>query len=340
MKLAVERTKNSFTERWEDFCKKNGIDCKLVNTTDNDIIDQLEDCDALLWHWHQGDPKRILFARQLTYSLEQAGKAVFPDSRTVWHFDDKVGQKYLLEALHIKSIPTYIFYDRKQALEWAKTTSFPKVFKLRGGAGSNNVRLVKNAGEASRLINKMFSCGVLPFDNWSYLLDSWRKFCNHRGTFRSVLSALRRLLEGSEYTRMAPREKGYVYFQDFLENNNYDIRVVVIGDRAFALRRMCRKKDFRASGSGLICYDRDLLDKECIAAGFEAARLLNGQCLAMDFVYDADHQPLLIEISYGFAMRAYDACPGYYTADMVWHEEQFNPQYWMIEDLINNLKHK
>ena len=43
----------------------------------------------------------------MTYALEHKGIKVFPDSKTCWHFDDKVGQKYLFEELkalfsHIK----------------------------------------------------------------------------------------------------------------------------------------------------------------------------------------------------------------------------------------------
>jgi glutathione synthase/RimK-type ligase-like ATP-grasp enzyme len=50
-------------------------------------------------------------------------------------------------------------------------------------------------------------------------------------------------------------EKNYVYFQDFIPQNDFDIRIIVIGKRAFAIKRMVRKGDFRASGSGNIKYD-------------------------------------------------------------------------------------
>ena len=96
----------------------------------------MDDCDALMWHHFQTNPKAILFAKQLLFALEQSGKKVFPDFRTGWHFDDKLGQKYLLEAIDAPLVPSYVFYDKKEALEWVQKTDFPKVFKLRGGAGS------------------------------------------------------------------------------------------------------------------------------------------------------------------------------------------------------------
>ena len=87
----------------------------------------MSDCDALMWNWDHTNPKDVLFARQLTYSLETMGKKVFPDSRTCWHFDDKVGQKYLLEAVGAPLVPSYVFYDKDEAIAWTERTEFPKV---------------------------------------------------------------------------------------------------------------------------------------------------------------------------------------------------------------------
>src|SRR5699024_4019353 len=124
-----------------EYCKKNKIDYKTVCCYDNDIIEQLEDCDALMWHFHQSNPKDILFAKQLLFAVESAGKEVFPNFHTAWHFDDKVGQKYLLEAMEAPYVPSYVFYGKQEALNWVEEAAFPKVFKLRRGAGSAHVKL-------------------------------------------------------------------------------------------------------------------------------------------------------------------------------------------------------
>ena len=39
--------------------------------------------------------------------------------------------------------------------------------------------------------------------------------------------------------------RGYVYFQDFIPDNQFDTRVTVIGNRAFAFIRKVRPGDFR-----------------------------------------------------------------------------------------------
>src|SRR5699024_12379159 len=92
--------------------------------------------------------KRILFA------LEHAGVKVFPDFNTGWHFDDKVAQKYLLEAIDAPLVPSFVFYDKQEAIQWAQQTSFPKVWKLKGGAGEKNGKLANNLSEATKFINR------------------------------------------------------------------------------------------------------------------------------------------------------------------------------------------
>ena len=128
MKIAIHHTPGSFSDRWIDYCKENKVDYKLVNAYDSDIVQQVSDCDAFMWHHYHDNYKDMLFAKQLLYSLQMAGKQVFPDFNTGWHFDDKVGQKYLFEAVGVSLVPSYVFYTKEEAIHWVKETSFPKVF--------------------------------------------------------------------------------------------------------------------------------------------------------------------------------------------------------------------
>ena len=73
MKIAIHHTPESLSDQWEKYSEENKIPFKLVNCYDSDIINQLNDCDGLMWHWNQNDYKAALFARQLTLSLEKKG---------------------------------------------------------------------------------------------------------------------------------------------------------------------------------------------------------------------------------------------------------------------------
>lgn len=334
MKIAIHHNEGSFSKHWIIYCEEHKISYKIVNCYDNDINDQLRDYDVLLWHHQHKDYRDLLFAKQLLFALEQSGKKVFPNFNTNWHFDDKVGQKYLLEAINAPLVPSYVFYSKEKAMKWLNTTSFPKVFKLRGGAGSSNVKLINNKKEAERLINISFSRGFPQYHKWDGFVDRVNKYRTGKATFKNVLGGIHKLFFSSLFDKMTQNEKGYFYVQDFIPQNDSDIRVIVIGDKAFAIKRMVRANDFRASGSGEILYDKENFSKETISLSFEIAKKLNTQCIAFDFIFDKNNNPLIVEISFGFSPEVYFKCEGFWDSNLQFHNEKLNPFAWILEDLI------
>ena len=334
--ITIHKT-GSFAKRWIDYCEKNNIHYKIVNCYDSNIIEQLKDCDALMWHHDHGKHKDVIAAKKILFALEHAGVKVFPDFKTSWHFDDKVAQKYLLEAIGAPMVPSYVFYDKKEALNWANHTTYPKVFKLKGGAGSANVKLVRTKSECINLIDKVFGKGFKQFDGMAYFLDSIKKYKSGTKSINQVAKAFGRMFISTDFSKHIAREKGYVYFQDFIPNLDSDIRIQVIGNRATGLKRFVRKGDFRASGSGdFIELNKKNIDIRLIEIAFLIAKKINSQSLTIDFIYNKD-QPLIVELSYGYPYKFYDNCLGYWDANLNWHEGKFISQHWMVEDLVNEL---
>lgn len=333
MKIAIHQKKNDFSSKWIEYCEKNKINYKIVNCYDSDIIDQLEDCHALMWHFHQASPKDALFAKQLMYSLQTAGKKVFPDFNTAWYFDDKVGQKYLLEAIEAPVVPSYVFYDRDEALQWIEEATFPKVFKLRRGSGSAHVKLVDNKSQARKLAKKAFSRGFGQYDKLANLKDRWYKYKKGNTGLWDVAKGVLRLGRTTEFARTVGNERGYIYFQDFIPNNDYDIRVIVIDGKAFGIKRLVREGGFRASGSGHVLYEKHHFDEEVIQLSFDVAEKIGSQCLAIDYVFD-EGEPLIVELSYGFIKEVYYSCEGYWDKDLNWYPGPFDAQGWMVESLL------
>lgn len=334
MKIAIHKSVG-FSKRWIAYCEQNGIDYKIVNCYNSSIIKDLRDCSALMWHYHHEKYTDVLFAKQLLFALEHTGKTVFPDFRTSWHFDDKIAQKYLFEAFRIPTVPTYISYNKSEALDWAAKTDYPIVFKLRRGSASKSVRLIKNYNEAKKIVIKSFDSGHSLFNNWSNLRERVRRYRDGLDPWTGILKGVGRLIIKPSLSKDFPNESGYVYFQEFIPDNDSDIRVVVIRDKAFAIKRMVRRNDFRASGSGNIIYDKELIDEGVIKLSFQLADKLKSQCVAFDFVY-SNQIPIILEISYGFSASGYDSCPGYWDKKMEWHEGEFNPYGWMVDLVINN----
>lgn len=336
MKIAIHKRESSFSEHWINYCINCNIDYKIVNAFDNDIIEHIKDCDGFMWHHHQENFKDIIVAKSILFSLEQAGIKVFPNFSTGWHFDDKVSQKYLLEAINAPLVKSFVFYDKNQALDWAENTSYPKVFKLKGGASASNVKLVKNKKDAYKLIKKAFSKGFLQFDRISYLKECIYKFRNSKESFIIIMKGIYRLFVLPDFAKKLSREKGYIYFQDFIPNNNFDTRIVVIGGNiAAAEKRFVRDNDFRASGSGKFSYTD--INLEMVRISFNVAKRLNLQSAAFDFILDSNGNPLIVEVSYGFGMKGIVNVPGYWDVNLNWHEGDFDPFSIMVNDLIKSL---
>src|SRR5690606_15154424 len=75
-------------------------------------------------------------------------------------------------------------------------------------------------------------------------------------TALNVFKGVAKLFVGTRMGGVHGREKGYLYFQEFMPKNEFDTRLIVIGNRCFGIRRYNRTGDFRASGSGLIKYEK------------------------------------------------------------------------------------
>jgi glutathione synthase/RimK-type ligase-like ATP-grasp enzyme len=335
--LAIHDSPRGFHPRWVAYCERENIPYKRVNCYASDIVDQVMDCDALMWHHGQADQKDVLIARPILSALEHSGMKVFPDFNAAWHFDDKVAQKYLFEALDIPAVPAQVFVSRNEALSWVERVDLPKVFKLRRGAGAAGVRLVRDRKQARRLVRRAFGRGFAIYNPWDSLKERFYKW--RLGIFPAIeiLKGLGRFIYPPRYSKILNRERGYVYFQDFLPNNDHDIRIIVIGDRAFGIRRLVRPGDFRASGSGRITYTREDIDENCVELAFQATDKLGSDCVALDFVYDRQNRPLILEVSYGFVKEVYDSCEGYWDRDLNWHAQPFDPYGWMVENVLRSV---
>ncbi len=329
-----------FFERWLERCAELGIEAHAVNGYETSIMGTLKGCDALLWHLSQDSIRELEFGRSVLYAAATMGLHVFPNLSTAIHFDDKVAQKYLLEAIGAPLAPTWVFFSESEALAWADQASFPKVFKLRRGAGSTNVRLVRCREEAVRLIGMMFGKGMSPLAGAGAIL---KKSAAKTKGVSSIVSLLKKVPRAARAHLRAKtgfgRERGYVYFQEFIPENQFDIRVTVIGDRGFLFRRKVRPGDFRASGSGLIEYPTpEQNDLEAVRIAFDVSKKLGFQSMAYDFVIDPVSQAIyLLEISYVFNEKAIHDCPGHFDGTLTWHDGPVWPQDAILDDVLLSL---
>ena len=340
MVIAIHNELKSYSKYWVEYCEQHQISYKLVNAFDTNIIEQLKECDIFMWHHSQVDPKAYNVAKQILFSLEEAGKIVFPDFRTGWHFDDKLGQKYLFESLGIKAAKAYAFFDKQSAKAWAKTTQYPKVFKLRGGAGSYNVALIRTYSQAKRYIRKAFGRGFNSYDSWLRVKHAVRDLFNGSKGLWNLFATIYLYIFPNKTTHL-PKQREYIYFQEFIPNDGFDYRIEVCGDKCIALVRYCRKNDFRASGGHNDHFEKELIPADVINFAFEIVDKLQSQSSALDIVRNSNTGELfLVENSYCYGVDKDEFDHGYWDRNAEWHDEPFNGMHWMIEYAISQYKNK
>ena len=328
----------SFWPRLIEFARQKGAEVKSLNLLASDALEQAKQCDGIMWRWgHNEQDKQS--AQRILYTIEHYLKIpVFPNSSTTWHYDEKIAQVYLLDALQAPVPQCWLFWDYEEALHWAKTAPYPVVFKLSVGASSSHVLKVTNEQEAVQLINSMFKRGVFPMTMNEYQPKQGlhHSLSQVKTLAKRGIKALDYLWTG-DYPALHPMwwkpEYGYAYFQEFLPNNAFDTRVTVIGDRAFAYRRMNRPNDFRASGSGNFDVNPELINQECVKIAFQVSERGDFQSMAYDFLTKNDRS-VICEISYTYVAWMVHSCPGHWDKNLNWHEGQMWPEDAIVEDFL------
>jgi len=323
--------------RWAASIEAAGHKVKWVDVKRPDILNQLSGCQGFMWRWGHSQGMAWIARRLLPVIEKQLGMQVYPDQNTCWHYNDKIAQTHLLKAMGIPTPETWVWYDDQAAKEWANHATYPLVHKLANGAGSRNIKLIHNAAEAHLWIDRLFHNYLVGLDEEQFAPLGWKK-----RLWEIARLTVRGTQKGFPNKGVDP-QAGYVYFQEFLENNPFDTRVTVIGNRAFAFRRYNRENDFRASGSGKIDWDVSKIDLSFVRLAYHVARAIQSQSCAIDGLYRSG-QCVVNEISYTYASWAVYQCPGHWElsgdpehGDLTWVEEQMWPEEAQVEDFMHRL---
>lgn len=318
----------SYAKRWLELAEQRGIATRRIDVFSDQVFDQISGCDGLMWRFGY-DKRSLRFARLLLNAVEQGmGIPVFPNHATRWHFEDKISQHYLFNSAGIPCPKTWVFWSFPDAAEFCEKATYPLVAKLTSGIRGSNVVLLRDKVEAFRLLNQLFGSGITQLEkrppNWPAPLLARKA---------ALEMAVKPYLE-------EPVHQGYFYVQEFVPGNDFDTRVIVIGQRAFAFRRMNRENDFRASGSGKRCWDRDKIDPGALRLAFRTARRVGAQTMAMDIVKHGDTH-LILEVSYTSPAWSIAACPGHWelrgdpeSGEMEWVEGQVFAEDAIFDDFV------
>jgi glutathione synthase/RimK-type ligase-like ATP-grasp enzyme len=306
LRVAVGINENNWHVRFMDAVASHGQTGQLprfeaVRIDEHDWLEQLEGFDALVWKPKNMGFESAAYFKEKVYFLEKyMAKLVVPNFDSVWHFESKVAQSYLLQKYGIPVPRTFVSFDHADAAAFARSCELPIVAKHSEGAGSANVWLFDSRAKVQAYVDDVFFKTLV------------KKDLQEKGKVMGRLSR-HYLKSKSDLASRMPNQPA-VYFQEFIAKNPRDLRITVIGDRyAYGFWRNNRENDFRASGSGNIDYQSPV-PESAIRQCLRISRELNFDSMAYDLLFVGD-EIRVVEMSYGYVDKAIHGAPGYYCAD-------------------------
>lgn len=292
--------------RYERFCINNNIPYTLYNINKSDWLNESRKFDIIVCHTSSNPDFQAMIESKL-YILEKVeNKFCFPSFHEVWQYEDKIRSTYLYESHKLPMIPTIITHCKFEAYKLIEEVKYPFISKTTIGSGSSGVTKVESKNQAKKIIDKIFS------------------------------------YKGLKTQYYYQRQKNYFFIQEFIDDADFDLRIMLIGDKAFGYYRFPDKGDFRASGAGNVVKKEIPLDvlKEAI----HIRNQLQSRQMGVDLLYSKKlNKYMIIETSLFNAVDTprqleIDGVAGYYDIldlnNIFFKEGEFWIQELLLRDLI------
>ncbi len=248
--------------RWTKYCRfldKNSFHYDFYNIHACDWIENAKPYDIIIG-MPSSDLSDLLEIRSKYFLLENLlGKTCYPSSFHAYFYENKSLEEYISQISGFPFVTTYISHDKEDALRLVENLTYPMVSKIDPSSASTGVELVRSAKQGRKIVKQAFS-------------TNGRKV--HVNYFR---------------------QKNYIFFQDYVPNDGYDIRVIVVGNRLFGYYRKVLKGDFRASGMNQV--EKKALPEKAMRIALEVNKILDSPQLVVDMVHGLEDKYYIIEIS-------------------------------------------
>lgn len=294
----------AFSPMFERFLRNNKINFEYFDISNSNWQQQAERFDVILWHVNSHPISQMEAAGKIYLLEKKMNKVCLPSFNELWSYEDKINCHYLYKHFQLPEIPTYIFFNKDEAINFIEKADYPIISKLTCGSSSLGTFKINNKRHAKKLVKEVFSnAGRATY--WPYL-----------------------------------QQHGYVYFQDFIPDCRYDLRVIVVGNKLFGYYRYPKKNDYRASGSGI--YRKFEIEPRALDLAWEVKQKFNNRFLATDFLFSEKHNSyFIIESSFFIGIDTceqliVDGVPGFYEKTSSGYT--FKPgKYWLQELLLNEV---
>jgi glutathione synthase/RimK-type ligase-like ATP-grasp enzyme len=178
------------------------------------------------------------FIEDILLGLSLRGAVLVPDFPKFRAHHNKVFMEILRDCTKysgVQSLYSQVFGTFEEYKLFAKSIGECVVIKPSEGAQSQGVRMVEDRKKQYKYV---------------WRLSSSFSLCNFRWIIRNILF-------GDKYVRMSMNRKKFI-IQEYVSDLPKDYKVVIYDTKYFVVERMNRRRDFRASGGGLLSFPIEL----------------------------------------------------------------------------------
>ncbi len=234
MKIGVFKAFSDIHLKVIEACKDIGVDYEVVDILSADWIKNVQNstCDGFFCSSTCATQEKKTILDERYYFVSQImNRPIYPDYLGLYIHENKRNMAAWLELNNYPHVSTKVFTNKKEALTYLSSASYPLVFKSNLGSGSSKVRIIKSKSKAKR-----FAKSVFPINKYGLSNLNLGKIYNSK-------------VRGIPVPDIASAQRDYLLVQEFKEIV-HEWRIIKIGDSYFGHQKLLHG-DF-ASGTGLV----------------------------------------------------------------------------------------
>lgn len=266
------------------------------------------------------------FIEDIIFHLQEIGNKPIPAFELLKAHENKNSMELLRKRYNLdneNNFNSHVFGSYEELIQFSehKSIEFPQVLKKSIGALSRNVILVKTFKELKEKSKKLFQKESFKIKMKEYL---------------------RRIKHGRNYLgESLHRDK--IIMQRYISGISHDYKVLVYGRKCFVLKRNNRPNDFRASGSGLFEYQKEI-SSQILEEAYKTRLILKSPHLSID-IAEKDGKIYIFEFqALYFGTKTIEFAPFYFqrNIDSSWEliEETVSLEREFVESTIHFIEHE
>ncbi|WP_271406752.1 ATP-binding protein [Tenacibaculum soleae] len=160
MKLAILTDFYNHYKLYEKSCIELGIEYVIIDFLSSNWLNNINansDCDGYLVRpSHDFQEHNDVYMERLYFLNIILKKKIYPSYNELKLYENKRNMASWLQINNVSHPETTVFLNKKEALKFTDSATYPIVFKSNAGAGAKGVEIVKNKDRARKIIKNIF----------------------------------------------------------------------------------------------------------------------------------------------------------------------------------------